>query len=240
MSSESPSETKSEKKKDESDESRRNVLKLGLGLGAVFVVGGIGAVAKTLISPGSEPTAPTTTTQNTSNTGSTSQTTSSLPPPASPGFPVIKVANVNDLKPNTPVSFNYPLEQTPNFLVKLGVKAEGGVGPDSDIVAYSAICQHLGCIWGYVESGSSPKCDASYDATTPVGYCCCHGSVYELDEGAKVISGPAPRPVPQVILNFDSSTGNIYATGMTPPTIFGFDTGSSDVSRDLQGGTLVS
>ncbi len=239
MSSESPEKNKSEKTKEESDESRRNVLKLGLGLGAVFVVGGIGAVAKTLISPGSQPTNPTTTTQSTTGASSTSQTSSSLPPPSSPGFPVIKVGNVNDLKVNSPLSFNYPLEETPNFLVKLGVASEGGVGPDGDIVAFSAICQHLGCIWGYVDSGASPKCDATYKATTPVGYCCCHGSAYELDNGAKVISGPAPRPVPQVILNFDSATGNIYATGMTPPTIFGFDTGSNDVSHDLQGGTVV-
>lgn len=238
MSSES-AENNSEKPKKDSDESRRNVLKIGLGLGAFLVVGGIGAVAKTLINPGSQPTGPTET-QSTSSVSSTSQTSSSLPPPSSPGFPVIKVTNLSNLKAGTPLSFNYPLEETPNFLIKLGEKAEGGVGPDGDIIAFSAICQHLGCIWGYVESGSSPKCDASYKASTPVGYCCCHGSAYELDSGAKVISGPAPRPVPQVILNFDSSTGDIYATGMTPPTIFGFDTGSSDVSHDLQGGTLVS
>ena len=43
-----------------------------------------------------------------------------------------------------------------------------------------------------------------------------------------MIGGPAPRPLPQVILSFDSSTGNIYATGMTAPTIFGYDTGSND------------
>lgn len=239
MSSETP-ENSSEKPRGESDESRRNLLKIGLGLGAVLVVGGIGAVAKTLISPGSQPTGPTTETQSTTSASSTSQTASTLPPPASPGFPVIKVTNLSDLKVGNPLSFNYPLNETPNFLIKLGEKAEGGVGPDGDIVAFSAICQHLGCVWGFVDAGSSPKCDNTYKASTPVGYCCCHGSAYELDSGAKVISGPAPRPVPQVILNYDSSSGDIYATGMTPPTIFGFDTGSSDVSHDLQGGTLVS
>jgi hypothetical protein len=76
-------------------------------------------------------------------------------------------------------------------------------------------------------------------AKEAVMYCCCHGSIYDLGEDAEVIGGPAPRPVPRVILELDG-TGNIYATGMTPPTIYGFGTaGSDDVSADLVGGTLV-
>jgi len=149
------------------------------------------------------------------------------------------VANVSDLQVNTPISFNYPLEETPNILVKLGVKATGGVGPDGDIVAYSVVCQHLGCIFGYLATGASPQCDSTYKAPGPTGYCCCHGTVYDLVNGAKVTDGPAPRPVPQVILSVDDS-GDIYAIGMTPPSIFGHDTGFNDVLNDLQGGTLVS
>jgi arsenite oxidase small subunit len=230
-----------DEQKDGSDESRRNLLKMGLGMGAVLAVGGVGAVVKTLISPGPQPVEATTTQTTTISAGSASQTASvTLPPPATPGFPVIMVGNLSDLTVGTTLPFNYPLEETPNILVKLGVKAEGGVGPDGDIVAFSQICQHLGCIYGFVETGSSPKCDTSFKATGPVGYCCCHGSVYDLVNGAKVVGGPSPRPEPQVILSYDPSTGNIYATGMTPPTIFGYDTGSNDVSNDLKGGTLVS
>lgn len=219
-----------------STESRRNVLKLGLGMGVILLIGGIGAVAKSLISPGAQPQASATSSQTTASTSQGGP----LPPPATPGFPVILVANVSDLEEDSVMNFNYPLEETPNILVKLGQKAEGGVGPDGDIVAFSQICQHLGCIYGFVSPGSSPNCNSSYTASGPVGYCCCHGSVYDLVNAAKVIGGPAPRSVPQVILNFDSTTGNIYATGMTSPTIFGYDTGSSDVSNDLQGGTIVS
>jgi arsenite oxidase small subunit len=157
-----------------------------------------------------------------------------------PNFPVILVANLSDLQVGTPVSFNYPLQETPNILVKLGIKAQGGVGPDGDIVAFSQICQHLGCIWAFVGTGSAPTCNSSYTAAGPVGYCCCHGSIYDLANAAKVVGGPTPRPEPMVILYFDSATGNIYATGMTAPSIFGYDTGSNNVSADLQGGTLVS
>ena len=149
------------------------------------------------------------------------------------------VANISDLAANKTLYFYYPLTDTPNMLVKLGTKATGGVGPDGDIVAFSQICQHLGCSIGYVGAGGSPACDSSYSAPGPEAYCCCHGTAYDLANGAKVLGGPAPRPVPQVILKVDSS-GNIYATGMTSPTIFGYNTGSSDVSADLTGGTVVS
>jgi hypothetical protein len=72
-------------------------------------------------------------------------------------------------------------------------------------------------------------------------YCCCHGSKYDLTNDAAVIPpSPAPRAVPRVILTTDDE-GNIFATGMGPPTIFGHGTpGSTDVSADLQGGTVVS
>jgi arsenite oxidase small subunit len=227
-----------EEPKESSDESRRNLLKVGLGIGAVLVVGGTASIARSLINPGVPETVSTTQTTNTENTTSTSN--ESKPPAAVPNFPVILLANLNDLEVGVPLNFNYPLEETPNFLVKLGIRAEGGVGPDNDIVAFSQICQHLGCIYGFLDTGSSPNCDNTYKAPGPVGYCCCHGSVYDLANAAKVIGGPAPRSQPQVILYFDSGTGNIWATGMTAPSIFGFNTGSNDVSADLKGGTLVS
>jgi len=153
-------------------------------------------------------------------------------------FPKVMIGRVDALGVNKPVSFNYPLDNEPNLLIKLGQKAQGGVGPDGDIVAFSSICQHLGCIWGFQAPGTTPPCAGSFVAKGPMGYCCCHGSEYDLANGAAVIGGPAPGPVPSVVLEVDSS-GNIYATGMNPPTIFGHNTGSNDVSADLQGGILV-
>jgi arsenite oxidase small subunit len=179
-----------------------------------------------------------TTSAKSSQSSSASTTTSTTSSTSSP-FPQVMVANVSDLQVNQPVSFAYPLEETPNIIVKLGVKATGGVGPEGDIVAYSVVCQHLGCIVGFLPAGSAPNCDPTAKATGPQGYCCCHGTVYDLVNGAAVTSGPAPRPVPQVILSVDNS-GDIYAIGMTPPSIFGHGTGSNDVLNDLQGGTLVS
>jgi arsenite oxidase small subunit len=215
-----------------SNSSRRNFLKAGLAFAIVLAVAGIAAVTRSLVAP----LVSYSSTQGISTSPQNGEATSS----SSPSFPRVKVANMNDLTLSKSITFNYPLEETPNILVKVGAKAEGGVGPDGDIVAFSQICQHLGCIYGYLAPTASPSCDASYQAPGPVGYCCCHGSQFDFVNGAKVIGGPSPRPQPQVILEFESSTGDIYATGMMPPTIFGHNTGSNDVLYDLQGGTPVS
>ena len=136
-------------------------------------------------------------------------------------WPKVTVTNINQVQPLVPVAFNYPLTNTPNFLVKLGVAADNGVGPDRDIVAFSTICQHLGCLFSFVPTGASPVCNPSYKAAFPMGYCCCHGSQYDFVHGAKVIGGPAARPGPMVQLEVDAATGDITAVGMTAPTIFG-------------------
>ncbi len=166
-------------------------------------------------------------------------------PTAAQAWPKVVVANVKSLQNLAPVSFNYPLTNTPNILVKLGVAAENGVGPDSDIVAFSGICQHLGCFYGFIPPKASPKCNPKYSAVLPQGYCCCHGSQYDFVHGAQVIGGPAPRPVPQVQLEYDESTGNISAVGMGPPTIYGHGPpGTTDSNLvqmyDLQGGEVVA
>jgi arsenite oxidase small subunit len=169
-----------------------------------------------------------------------------IPPvTTSSSWPRILVGNAQNLQLLTPVTFNYPLTNTPNFLIKLGVKAASGVGPDGDIVAFSGICQHLGCFWGFLAPGASPTCNTSFKAQIPQGYCCCHGSQYDLTNNGKVIGGPAPHPLPQVVLEYDQSTGDIYATSMTAPTIYGHGpAGTTDPSLvlqyDLSGGTVVS
>jgi len=200
-------------------ESKRNFLKFAMAFSTLLAVGGIAAVLKSITNPG--PSAAGTAVSS-----------------GSRQFPRVKVAQLNDLTIGQPIAFNYPLDNEPNILVKLGTKAEGGVGPNEDIVAFSSICQHLGCIYGFQAPGSSPACNPAYRADRPVGYCCCHGSVYDFVNKAIVISGPSSRPQPQVLLDVDVS-GNIFATGMGPPTIFGHNTGSNDVSGDLQGGIPV-
>jgi ubiquinol-cytochrome c reductase iron-sulfur subunit len=59
------------------------------------------------------------------------------------------------------------------------------------IVAYSKICTHVGC----------PA--ALYEHTTHHILCPCHQSTFDAQRGAKVIFGPAPRPLPQLPITVD-------------------------------------
>jgi arsenite oxidase small subunit len=152
-----------------------------------------------------------------------------------PEWPRIRVANVKDLGLNTPKIFMYPMENTPNILVKVGERVEGGVGPDGDIVAYSQICQHLGCFVRFELSGQQPGLPGK-----GAFYCPCHAGLYDVNSG-KILGGPPLYPLPQVLVQFDDTSGDIFAYGMGPPVIFGKGTpGSTEVWRDLLGGTLVT
>ena len=60
-------------------------------------------------------------------------------------FPRTRVGSVSELGAGEPQFFDYPLEGQPNIMVKLQQSAIGGGGGDSDIVAFSNACTHIGC-----------------------------------------------------------------------------------------------
>ncbi len=70
--------------------------------------------------------------------------------------------------------------------------------------AYSAICTHMGCTVEWY-----PEKQFSFDF--PHIFCPCHQSVFDVFHGAKVLAGPAPRPLPQLPLMI--SDGVIAAAG---------------------------
>lgn len=81
------------------------------------------------------------------------------------------------------------VRKVPGFAVKLP-KEYGG-----DVVAYSRICPHLGCIFNYVPDPAEVARGYNYSGATRPMFCCpCHLSVYDIANGGKVVSGPAPRP----------------------------------------------
>lgn len=59
------------------------------------------------------------------------------------------------------------------------------------IVAYSAICTHLGCT---VRFSEEPMDMAPF----PHIHCPCHAALFDPHRGAVVLGGPAPRPLPQL------------------------------------------
>jgi ubiquinol-cytochrome c reductase iron-sulfur subunit len=68
-----------------------------------------------------------------------------------------------------------------------------------NIVAYSKICTHVGC----------PV--ALYEETTHHILCPCHQSTFNAAQGAQVLFGPAPRPLPQLPIGTDAQ-GFLIAT----------------------------
>jgi ubiquinol-cytochrome c reductase iron-sulfur subunit len=76
------------------------------------------------------------------------------------------------------------------------------------IVAYSKICTHAGCaIALYRNPLFAPN------EPRPALVCPCHYSTFDPARGAKVIFGPAGRPLPQLPLAIDGSTGQLVANG---------------------------
>ena len=60
------------------------------------------------------------------------------------------------------------------------------------IIAFSKICSHMGCAV------------ALYEQTTKHLLCPCHQSTFDVTRAAKVIFGPAARPLPQLHIGVDS------------------------------------
>lgn len=127
------------------------------------------------------------------------------------GYPKRRIGRMSDLRQDAPVEFSYPHEH-PNcqcLLVKLGQEAAGGIGPQRDVVAFSALCTHMGT--------PMPKLyKPQYKALGP---CSAHLSVFDLRRHGMVVSGHGTENLPQVMLELEGD--EIYATGVAG-LIFGF------------------
>jgi len=119
-------------------------------------------------------------------------------------YPRKLIGRMSRLKQDKPLDFNYPDEGTysESMLVKLGVKAGGGVGRHQDIVAYNYACTHQG-----------NSLSGSYKADTKsLGACALHLSTYDLTRHGILISGQAYQSLPHVLLEVEGD--NIYAIGI--------------------------
>ncbi|MCL6552480.1 MAG: Rieske 2Fe-2S domain-containing protein [Firmicutes bacterium] len=99
-----------------------------------------------------------------------------------------------------------------------------GVSPtaESDIIAFSRICPHLGCIYNFVPDWR--EVTAGYGGYVPPAdrrhalmACPCHLSIFDPgdpDQPGRVLSGPAPRP-PRTFA-FEVHDGRILVTEVEP------------------------
>ena len=115
-------------------------------------------------------------------------------------YPSNRLANVADLKVNEPLSVNYPDDDAPGVLLKLGTRVATGAGPDSDIVGFTTTCPHKGFPLAYNKTDRTLNCPGHY-------------SRFDVEAGGQQIWGQATQNLPQYVLRVDAN-GDIYAEGI--------------------------
>ncbi len=165
--------------------SRRLFLDVSVLAAATLLVGAVAGGLRTLV--------PTNTTSGELGTRGPATSPSGGPaatPPAAAGTPAIggAIANVSDLTATPAIGFVVPSSGDPGGLIKLS---------DGTYVAYDLICTHEGCTV------------SNYDSRAQMLQCPCHGATFDAAHDARVVSGPAPRPLTRLPLKIDPSTGAI-------------------------------
>jgi arsenite oxidase small subunit len=127
--------------------------------------------------------------------------------------------------------FLYPYKGTPCVLLNLGSPLQGGAelktaqgqtytwpggaGPDKSVVAYSSICTHQLAYPNKTQSFINfQKGNSAIAGKSGMITCCLHNSVFDPSTGGKVVMGPAPQPLPAIMLDYDAKEDAAYATGV--------------------------
>ncbi len=115
-------------------------------------------------------------------------------------FPVVDIAPLAEIKPGTDIQFEYPDADSPAVLVRLNGSAQGGIGPNESIVAFSSLCTHKGCPVGFKKERS-------------MFICPCHWSSFDPAKAGRIIIGQASEPLPQITLRI--TDGMVQAVGVS-------------------------
>ncbi len=207
------------------DETKRNVLKL------LAVAGIVGAGAGGLVGGTLQYVQPPV-------VGISSYPVTQLLDVDGTALTVDKVQNEYNVRTGELYLFNYPLRNEPNFLLNLAPpdgdqpsasnpgawNVPYGIGDHGSIVAYSAICQHLGCPAPAIAYYPPGTCSQTFNTPNMASqpfyiHCSCHGSTYDPANSANNLTGPAVLPLPQVLLKIVD--GNIFAYGELGPPVNG-------------------
>jgi arsenite oxidase small subunit len=114
-------------------------------------------------------------------------------------YPELRIVSLDKLRTNRARTFDYPLKGQANVLLDLGHRVPGGIGPKHSIVAYSALCQHMGC-------------PVAYSRKLRELVCPCHQTRYDVERSGSIIQGLATRPLPRIRLEIRN--GAVYAVGV--------------------------
>jgi arsenite oxidase small subunit len=114
-------------------------------------------------------------------------------------YPRVRVVDLRRLSVNRPHAFDYPLKGQANVLIDFGHRVPRGVGPRRSIVAFSTLCQHMGC-------------EVDYNRRLGQLVCPCHQTRYDPERLGAIIEGVATRALPRVLLRVRN--GAVYAVGV--------------------------
>ena len=119
------------------------------------------------------------------------------------------VQTLPELAPGTERTLN-DIAKDPVLLIRLrpedfNLDSERLSWTHEGIIAFSKICSHMGCAV------------ALYEQQTHHLLCPCHQSTFDVTRAAKVIFGPAARPLPQLAITVDSEGYLVAKQPFTEP-----------------------
>lgn len=113
--------------------------------------------------------------------------------------PVVRIVDVASIKVDVPIPFAYPDEGSPALLLRLKQPAQGGVGPDGTIVAFSQLCTHKGC-------------PVAYRPERKLFICPCHWSSFDPAKSGQMVIGQGSHSLPRILLRVEG--GAVHAVGV--------------------------
>lgn len=132
---------------------------------------------------------------------STAQAATGSPTGTTLAYPKRGVGKAGALPVNQAVAFSYPDASSPCVVLRMGAAVPGGVGPNSDIVAFSSMCTHMGC-------------PVVYEGGTRTFKCGCHFSIFDPENGGQMVCGQATEDLPRVRLDYDATSDAVSAVGI--------------------------
>jgi arsenite oxidase small subunit len=117
-------------------------------------------------------------------------------------YPNKVVGKARGMAINQVINFSYPDASSPCYAIRMGTPVDGGVGPDGDIVAYSALCTHMGI-------------PLAYDSAARVFKCSGHYSMFDPEKNGQMVCGQATEELPKIVLQYDAKTDSVHAMGVS-------------------------
>ncbi len=96
------------------------------------------------------------------------------------------IARLPEIRVGEPAPFSYPGEELA-YLIDLGRAVVDGAGLTQSLVAYSGVCQHLGC-------------PVNYERQNERFICPCHASVFDAADNGTAREGPGTQSLPRIQL----------------------------------------